>query len=103
MRLINALFDTRFDQLISRQLLGVVYRIALGLHLLAGVITLLRFLASGGMGILVGLVVVPLVTLLAVLALRVVFEALAVYFRAAEDVRALRINAEAARVQSADA
>lgn len=85
-----ALLDTGFDRLITRRLLGVVYAIALGLHTLAGVVAAVALIASGGMGLLLGVVAVPAVTVLGALVLRVGFEAVVVFFRGAEDLRALR-------------
>lgn len=94
MSLIAALFDVRFDRLISRQLLGLVYGIALGLHLLTGVVLTIAFLASGAVWmVMLGAVVVPAVTVLGALGLRVLFEAAAVFFRGAEDLRAVRDGA----------
>lgn len=90
MGLLAAVFDTNFDQLISRRLLGVVYAIALGVHLLAGVVAAVALVVMGGAGAFMGLIAVPIVTLLGALLLRLVFEAAVVYFRIAEDVRALR-------------
>lgn len=88
--LVAALFDISFNQLVTRRLLGIAYAIALGLNLLVGVIALVTFTSNGGIGILIGLVGVPLLTLLSLLILRVIFEAVVVYFRGAEDLRALR-------------
>ena len=86
----TALLDTGFDRLITHRLLGVVYAIALGLHTLAGVVVAVALIASGGTGLLLGALLVPALTALGALVLRVMFEAAVVFFRGAEDLRALR-------------
>lgn len=92
MNLLTAMFDIRFDQLISRRLLGVVYALALGLHLLAGVVLAVGLIGSGGYGLLLGLVVVPAVMIVGALGLRLTFEAVVVFFRGAEDLRPIRVG-----------
>lgn len=92
--MIRTLFDAHFDRLISRRLLGAVYALTLGLHLLIALVAALASIASGGVGILLGLVGVPAVTLVGALFLRLAFEAVVVYFRTAEDVQAVRTQRE---------
>lgn len=82
-------FDPSFNRLISRQILGVVYVIVLVLTGLVGLVMAIRSVAAGGFGIL-GLLVVPALTIAQMLLVRVVFEAAVVYFRIAEDVRTIR-------------
>lgn len=88
--MIRALFDLKFDHLITRSLLGAVYGIAVAAILVSALVAAIALISSGGVGIVVGLVVVPLVALLYVLIARVVAEAVVVYFRIGEDVRAIR-------------
>lgn len=92
MNLFTALFDVRFERLISRRLLGVVYAIALGLHLLAGIVMTIVFLVGGDLLLPLALVAV-VVTVLGALFLRMLFEAAAAFFRATEDLRAIRAGA----------
>jgi fumarate reductase subunit C len=86
----RALADVSFEHLITRRLIGVVYAVLAILTLVAGTVAALGFILNGGALILVGLVAVPVVTLLQLLVLRVAVESVVVYFRLAEDVRALR-------------
>lgn len=88
--MLSALLDLKFDRLIGRQLIGVAYAITLAVIVLTGLSGAIALIASRGVGIFAGLVLVPAVTLVQVLVARVLAEAVAVYFRAAEDLRAIR-------------
>lgn len=90
--MLAAIFDLKFDRTITRQIVGIVYAIQLAVIAFVGFISLLAalFAAEGFWARIGGVIVVLLVSLLAVLVARVVSESVAVFFRVADDVRAIR-------------
>ncbi len=82
--------DIRFEKLLARDLIGIVYAVVACLTVLGGLVALVAFVSRGGFGIFVGLILVPIVTILQLLVVRFVAEASVVYFRIAEDVQAIR-------------
>lgn len=84
------LFDFRLDRFLGRQALGIVYGVLLVIHLIAGVLGLVVLLSGNLLGLLV-----LVGALVGAVVLRVAFEFLAVVFRASDDIRAIREQAEA--------
>lgn len=76
------LFDFDFTSFITLRFLKVIYGILVALILLTGAIFLFGGLASGsGLGILFGLVVAPLATLVYLIMTRIGLEVIAMFFR----------------------
>jgi hypothetical protein len=86
----TALLDVKFDRLITRELLSVIYAIAAGVVVLAGVVGAIALALSGFGGVMAALFLVIPLTVVNLLLVRVGTEAIVVYFRLGEDVRALR-------------
>ena len=86
----TALLDVKFDRLITRRLLSVIYVLLASIVLLCGLVAVIALIMNGFGGILAAIfLVIPLV-LVQLLLVRVGIEAVVVYFRVADDVRALR-------------
>ncbi|MGN6637138.1 MAG: DUF4282 domain-containing protein [Oryzihumus sp.] len=81
----GALFDLSFTTFVTLRFLKVIYAVMVGLILLTGLIFFVASLMRGGAAVLVGLVVVPIVTLLYLVLARVSLEAVALFFRIGEN------------------
>jgi Domain of unknown function (DUF4282) len=79
------LFDFHFTTFITLKFLRVIYAIVLALILLGGLIFFISSISRGGAGILIGVVVVPLVTMLYLVFARIYMELIALLFRIGEN------------------
>lgn len=87
--LIAGLFDFGFTSFITLKFLRVIYTCLVVLICLGGAVLLLAGLSRGGFGALLGLVVVPLLTLLYLVFARVWMETIALFFRIGENTTAM--------------
>ncbi len=94
---LGGLFDFRFNNLISRKAVGIIYLVATILIGLTTLALLVGGLASGGLQAIVTLVLVPLLGLVYLTWTRVIVEMVVVRFRQVELLEQLveqgRINA----------
>jgi hypothetical protein len=81
----GALFDFGFTSFITLRFLKVIYAVLVGLILLAGVLFFIVAASRGGAGALLGVVLVPVVTLLYLVIARVYMEIIALFFRIGEN------------------
>jgi hypothetical protein len=87
-----ALFDFGFTSFITLKFLKVIYAILVGLILFAGVIFLIAALSRGGATAILGIIGVPLVTLLYLIIARVYMEIIALFFRIGENTSIMARN-----------
>lgn len=85
----GSLFDFDLTSFITPKIIRVVYMVMVVLILLGGVLFLVGSLASGGSGVVVGIIVVPLVTLFYLIMIRIYTEVVIVLFRTHDEVRKL--------------
>ncbi|MBA3619530.1 MAG: DUF4282 domain-containing protein [Actinomycetota bacterium] len=86
----TGLFDFSFSTFITMKFLRIIYIVVMGVILLAGVLFLISFLFRGGaLGVLIGLVFVPLVTLLYLVLARIYLELVALLFRIGDNTAAI--------------
>lgn len=86
----SGLFDFGFTTFITLKFLRVIYTVLVVLILLAGAVFLVAALARGGAsGILFGLIIIPILTLLYLVIARVSLEAIALFFRIGENTSLL--------------
>ena len=89
--MITGLLDLRFTRFVTLRVLSVLYVAVVALDAVVALTLLSRFLIVNSLGsVLTGLVVAPLVFVVSTLVARVVLELVAVVFRLAQDVRAVR-------------
>lgn len=86
---IGGLFDFSFTTFVTLKFLRVIYGILVVLILLGGLAFLLRALSLGGVGVVLGLIFVPLGTLLYLVFARMWMELIAVLFRIGENTSTL--------------
>jgi cellulose synthase/poly-beta-1,6-N-acetylglucosamine synthase-like glycosyltransferase len=79
------LFDFKFTTFITLRFLRVIYTILVVLILLGGLVTFIAFASRGGSGIVVGIILAPIVTLLYLVFVRIYMELIALFFRIGEN------------------
>lgn len=89
---VTALFDFKFDRLVTPVLLRFFYAFFVIVWSLISLLWLVVFLIQGGFAVLVGLVVVPISYAISIIWLRMGFEVIASFFRLTEDLRAIRTS-----------
>jgi hypothetical protein len=91
----SGLFDFGFTSFITLRFLKVIYIILVVLILLAALVSFIAFISQGGVGVLLAIVVVPIVTLLYLVLARVYMEVIALFFRIGENtsIMARALNA----------
>ena len=87
--LFSGLFDFSFTTFITLKFLRVIYILLLVLILVAGFGFLVSSLSEGGTAAVVGIILVPLVTLLYVIFARIYMELIALFFRIGENTTLL--------------
>lgn len=87
--LFSGLFDFSFTTFITLKFLRVIYIVLLVLITLTGLVFLIRALSEGGTAAVIGLVLVPLVTLLYIVLARIYMELIALFFRIGENTSLL--------------
>jgi hypothetical protein len=87
--LFSGLFDFHFTKFISLKFIRVIYALQVAAVLLVGLLFLISSFKAGGVGIAIGIFVVPLSTLLSLLWARIVTEVLALFFRIGENTAAM--------------
>lgn len=92
----GALFDFGFTSFITLRFLKVIYALLVGLILLTGFVFFAGLLLRGGVGVLLAIVGVPLVTLLYLVLARVYMEIIALFFRIGENTSVMAAAAERA-------
>ncbi|MDR9396617.1 DUF4282 domain-containing protein [Pontimonas sp.] len=85
-----ALFDLKFEEWVTLRVAGVLYVIILALLGLFGVVAFFSLLLDGGLSILFALVGVPLVLFIAVLLIRLSFEATVALIAVARNTESLK-------------
>lgn len=85
-----ALFDLKFEEWVTLRVAGVLYVIILVLLGLFGVVAFFSLLLDGGISILFALVGVPLVLFIAVLLIRLSFEATVALIAVARNTESLK-------------
>lgn len=88
------LFDFSLSSFLAPKVIRILYIIGVVLICLGGVAMLIAFLAGGGTGILLGLIIVPLFTLFYLILVRIQVEFVIVAFRTFEQVKQLRADME---------
>jgi len=88
------LFDFSLSSFLAPKVIRILYIIGVVLICLAGVFILIASIAGGGSGILVGLIVAPLITLLYLILVRIQVEFVIIAFRTYEQVKQLRADME---------
>jgi cellulose synthase/poly-beta-1,6-N-acetylglucosamine synthase-like glycosyltransferase len=83
------LFDFDFTSFLTMRFLKVIYAVLVAVIALSGVFWLVAFLSRGGGTAVLGLVLVPLVTLLYLLFARIYLELVALFFRIGENTSAM--------------
>ncbi len=86
------LFDFSLSSFLAPKVIRILYIVAVVLICLGGVGFLLVTLASGGAGIIIGLILVPLFTLLYLIIVRIQTEFVIVAFRTYEEVKSLKAD-----------
>jgi len=81
----SGLFDFGFTSFITLRFLKVIYTVLVALILLAGLVFFIAAVSQGGARVVVGIVVVPIVTLLYLVIARVYMELVALFFRIGEN------------------
>ena len=89
---ITAIFDFKFDRLVTPMLLRFFYAFFVIVWSLMALLWLIIFLVEGGFGVIIGLIVVPISYAISIIWLRVSFELIASFFRLTEDLRAIRTS-----------
>ncbi len=84
------LFDFSLSSFLAPKVIRILYIVGVVLICLGGIGFLLATLASGGSGIIIGLILVPLFTLLYLIILRIQVEFVIVAFRTFETVKEIR-------------
>ncbi len=85
-----ALFDLKFEEWVTLRVAGVLYVIILALVGLFGVVAFFSLLFEGGISILIALVGVPLGLFIAVLLIRLSFEATVALIAVARNTESLK-------------
>ena len=89
------LFDFSLSSFLTPKVIRVLYIVGVVLTCLGGIVYLLVFIASGSGGlILVGLILVPIFTLLYLIMIRISTEFVIIAFRTYEEVKQLRADIE---------
>ena len=88
------LFDFSLSSFLTPKVIRILYIIGVVLICLTGVFILIASIAGGGSGILVGLIVAPLITLLYLIIVRIQVEFVIIAFRTYEQVKQLRADME---------
>ena len=78
---IASLFDFGFTSFVTLRFLKVIYAIFVVLILLVGVLVLITSFRSGGIGVVGGLIVAPIITVFYLVLTRITFEVIAMFFR----------------------
>lgn len=87
-----ALFDFSFTSFITLKFLKVIYALLVAMILLTGLVSLLAAVSQGGVLILVGLVLVPVMTLVYLVFARVALELVAMFFRIGDNTSVMATN-----------
>ena len=85
----TGLFDFSFSSFITMKFLRLIYIVVVVVILLGGAFFLISSLSRGGLGVVFGLVVVPLVTLLYLVLARIYLELVALLFRIGDNTAAI--------------
>lgn len=85
----TGLFDFSFSSFITMKFLRLIYIVVVVVILLGGAFFLISFLSRGGLGVVFGLVIVPLVTLLYLVLARIYLELVALLFRIGDNTAAI--------------
>lgn len=83
------LFDLDFTSFLTMKFLRIIYAVLLGALLLMGLVYLIFGLSQGGVIAFLSLLLVPVVTLIYIVLLRVGMEAIALFFRIGENTSKL--------------
>jgi hypothetical protein len=83
------LFDFSFSTFITMKFLRVIYIVVMGVILLGGLVFLISSVSRGALGLVFGLVFVPLVTLLYLVFARIYLELVALLFRIGDNTAAI--------------
>ena len=78
---IASLFDFGFTSFVTLRFLKVIYAIFVVLILLVGVLVLITSFRGGGIGVVGGLIVAPIITVFYLVLTRITFEVIAMFFR----------------------
>lgn len=87
-----ALFDFSFTSFITLKFLKVIYALLVAMIVLTGLVSLLVSVSQGGAFIFVGLILVPLMTLVYLIFARVALESVAMFFRIGENTSVMAAN-----------
>ena len=79
------LFDFSFTRFITLKFIRVIYMVFVAAIGLTGLLLFIISLTRGGVGVFVGLIVVPLLTLFYIIGARLTLEVIAVIFRIGAD------------------
>ena len=91
-----SLFDFGFTSFITLKFLRLIYGVLVVLILLAGVVLLIGSITQGGIYILIGIIIVPIVTLLYLVLTRISMEVVALFFRIGENTSIMAASAGSA-------
>ncbi|MCL5047200.1 MAG: DUF4282 domain-containing protein [Firmicutes bacterium] len=83
----RSLYDFKFNSLITTKIIKVLYALVTVLYSIGALAFFVILLSKGGVDIIVGIIVIPLLYIIYLAFARVSFEILIVLFRIAEDVR----------------
>jgi hypothetical protein len=98
----GGLFDFSFTHFITLKFISAIYAVNLVVIGLIGVVCLIALVSRGdGTDILAGLIVVPLLTLLWIIVVRLILEVIAVIFRIGENTTRIA-DAEEARTSAVE-
>jgi Domain of unknown function (DUF4282) len=88
-----SLFDFGFTSFITLKFLRLIYGVLLVLILLTGVVFFVASISQGGLYILIAIVIVPIVTLIDLVLMRVSMEMVAIFFRIGENTTVMAASA----------
>ncbi len=80
-----ALFDFQFTSFITLKFLRVIYAVLVAVILLLGLVFFIALATKGAASLIVGLILVPIVTLLYLVFARIWMETIALFFRIGEN------------------